>query len=140
MRFAWALYTFVTIFSTVPGYCQSAVDARNTYERLLCIVPVHGAGKGTADDPKRPLYAPKPADMEAARGAGIIGFAQVLSDDGKFMLVEYVARDREAFREILDDKTVKAFLKGRDSRAAVEAEFKKMKKDFDFTTFGVRLP
>ena len=32
------------------------------------------------------------------------------------------------------------FLKGRDKREDVEAEFKKQKKDFDFTSFGVRMP
>jgi hypothetical protein len=38
------------------------------------------------------------------------------------------------------DSTVKSFLKGRDNREDIETEFKKYKKDFDFTHFGVRMP
>jgi hypothetical protein len=44
-----------------------------------------------------------------------MGYAQTPSDDGKFALVEFVARDAAAFSEILHDSQVKAFLKGRRS-------------------------
>jgi hypothetical protein len=35
------------------------------------------------------------------------------------------------------DSNVVSFLKGKDSVAAVAAEFKKYKKDFDITKFGM---
>ena len=97
-------------------------------------------GKGTFDDPKRPMYAPLPSALQPGVRTGIIGFSYVASDDGKTALVEFVARDRSAFNAILGDKTIKAFLKGKDKKQDVEAEFKKYKKNFDFNTFGVRMP
>jgi hypothetical protein len=125
-----------------PVFSQHRVDARLTYERLWCVLPL--IGTGTLADPKRPLYAPLPAAMNAASRTGIIGFTFVFSDDGKFALVEFVARDRSAFQNILADVatsvTSKAFLKGQSKREDVEAEFKKQKKDFDFNSFGVRMP
>jgi len=50
------------------------------------------------------------------------------------------AKDRNALKPILNDPTVKSFLKGRDKAADVALEFKKHKKDFDFSQFGVRVP
>lgn len=119
---------------------QPRVDARNRYERVQAVVPL--VGKGTFDDPKRPMYAPSPAELRLATttGKGIIGFTHVMSDDGKLALVEYVARDRAAFQPILADPTIKAFLKGRNRREDVEAEFLLHKKNFNFALFGVRMP
>ena len=126
---------------------QHKVDTRQLYERLYCVVPM--IGTGTWADPKRPLYAPSPAQMNAASRTGIIGFTHVLSDDGQFALVEFVARDASAFQHILADINgnlnvninVKAFRKGQDKRDDIEAEFRKHKKDFSFEHFaGVRLP
>jgi hypothetical protein len=123
---------------------QHKVDARQLYERLYCVVPM--IGTGTWGDPKRPLYAPSPAQMNSASRSGIIGFTHVLSDDGQFALVEFVARDAKAFDSVLADininlnTSIKAFRKGKDKREDIEAEFRKHKKDFSFDTFGVRVP
>ena len=123
---------------------QRSVEPRNLYERLYCVVPM--TGTGTWADPKRPLYAPSPAQMNPASRTGIIGFTHVLSDDGQFALVEFVARDAKAFDHILADinaninTNVKAFRKGQDKREDIEAEFRKHKKDFSFEHFGVRVP
>jgi hypothetical protein len=54
--------------------------------------------------------------------------------------VEFVATSRASFQQILADSTITVFLKGRDSRAAMEAEFLKHKANFDFAHFGVRMP
>jgi hypothetical protein len=107
------------------------------YERVLVVVPM--IGKGTFTDPKRPMYAPPPSAINPASRTGIIGFTYVPSDDGNFALAEFVARDRSAFKDILADKSIKAFLKGKDKREDAETEFKKHKKDFDFEKFGVRV-
>ena len=114
------------------------VDARQRYERLACVVPL--VGKGTITDPRRPQYAPIPGGIDAASRKGVLGYQSQESDDHKFALVEFVATDRAAFAEILADSKVKSFLKGKDKKDDIEAEFKKYKKDFDFTKFGVRLP
>jgi hypothetical protein len=137
---------------------QRRVDPRNTYYRLICVVPV--VGQGTGDDPRRPAYAPTPSEMkkvqesldaspEAAGSEGkpvpvstaIIAFAQQISDDGQYALVEFVAHDRAAFQAILDDKSVKvAFEKGKHKREDIERELKKYKKEFNLDQFGVVMP
>ena len=125
-----------------PVAAQQRVDSRHLYERTMSIVPM--TGTGSFADPVRPMYTPLPSVLKAAATSrsrtAILGFTYVLSDDGKHALVEFVARDRAAFQQILADVSVKSFVKGKDKREDVEAEFKKYKKDFDFTNFGVRMP
>ena len=68
----------------------------------------------------------------------MIGYTAVLSDDKKFALLELVARDRKAFDAIFKDTRtdVKKFdhVKGA-KKEDIEAEFRKLKKDFDFAKF-----
>ncbi len=132
---------FFALIAPVTGQ-QQRVDPRNMYERIAAIVPLQGSG--SFEDPVRPLYTPLPSALRAAAAsrtrAGILGFTYVLSDDGKHALVEFVAKDRAAFQQIMADPSVRSFLKGRDKREDIEAEFKKYKKDFDFTHFWVRVP
>ena len=85
-----------------PASAQHKVDLRNTYDRILAIVPMIGAG--TPADPRRPLYAPLPG--KTARD-GIIAFAYQVSDNGKTALIELVARDRAAFAAISQDMSVR---------------------------------
>ena len=96
-------------------------------------------GSGTALDPKRPLFLPSPDDRRQAGSAGIQSYTAVLSDDKRFALVEYVAHDRKAFDAILKDTRtdIKTFdyQSGKDTGEAVELEFRKYKKDFDFKQF-----
>ena len=131
--------TLLILLSAPLAQSQPRVDARNMYERVMAVVPM--IGSGTFADPKRPKYAPSPTELQQATTTrqGILGFTHVMSDDGTLALVEFVARDRSAFQQILADTTIKAFLKGRDKREDVEAEFLKHKKDFDFAHFGVRI-
>ena len=112
------------LFLFIQLKAQPRVDARNMYERVLAVVPLM-VGQGTFDDPKRPMYAPSPAQVQTATATrqGILAFTYVMSDDGLLALVEFVARDRSAFQAILADPTVKSFLKGRDKREDAEAEF-----------------
>jgi hypothetical protein len=129
-------------FFAVVASGQQRLDPRHMYERTLAIVAM--TGSGSFEDPKRPMYTPLPSAFKAAAASrtqtGILGFTFVLSDDGQHALVEFVAKDRSAFQQILADSSVKSFVKGKDKRTDIEAEFKKYKKDFDFTHFGVRLP
>jgi hypothetical protein len=120
-----------------PAVCaQHRVDPRNTYYRVIAVVPL-SAGSGTPDDPKRPKYAPWPPSISQT---GIIAYSQQLSDDGKLALVEFVARDRAAFQAIFNDKTIKFFEKGKSKKQDIETELKKYKKDFDLKKFGTVVP
>ena len=133
-----------------PLQAQQRVDARNMYERAACVEPGL-IGAGTLSDPKRPMYAPAPAARSltpslplspaavSASRTGILGFTHVIGDDGQ-VLVEYVARDRSAFKDLLANPLLKCFVKGVHTRQDVETEFKKHKQGFDITTFGVRTP
>jgi len=126
------------IASASIASAQQRVSPLNMYERVLAIVPV--TGTGTVQDPVLPTYAPVPSPTSAPSLTGILAYTHVLSDDGKFALVEFVARDRSAFSAILADTTIQVWLKGRDSRAAAIAAFQKHKANFDFSHFGVRIP
>ncbi len=135
MRFS----RFAVVFLALAGACaQQRVLLTNTYERLICLVPI--VGSGTAQDPRRPLYAPLPGMVPG--GEGIVAYAAQVSDDGSSALVEFVARDRSAFDQILNEKRsdVKVFVKGKAKKADIESEFRKYKKDFNIDTFGVAVP
>ena len=122
-------------------FAERQVDPRNLYFRLLCVMPL--TGKGTLDDPRRPLHAPVPAlpGTPPSRN-GILAYTFEISDDGQFALVEFVAQNRAAFRDILAETNpnVKIFEKGKGKRDDVEKEFKKHKKTFDLQRFGVVVP
>ena len=93
---------------------EQPVSRRNMHERVYAVVEMVGSGK--PGDPRRPLYAPlPPSPGSPVRADGITGFTYVLSDDGKYALVEFVGRDRAAFREMLADPRVKVFEKDRKS-------------------------
>ena len=83
---------------SVPVFGQKKVDGRNTYERLLAILPL--LGKVTLADPKRPTFAPLPAEMPAANRTGIIAYHYILSDDGNSAFVEFVAVRRSVFQTV----------------------------------------
>ena len=137
----WNVVVFALLFAAVhPCWSQRRVDPRNSYERILAVVPMVGAG--TFADPKRPLFAPVPSTQPSGDRSGIIAFNFVTSDDGRFALVEFVARDRAAFAPILADRRPgwQVFERGKASREAVEAAFKALRKDFDFSRFGVAVP
>ena len=136
MHARFAALAVVCLFAgSLFAQAPPRVDPRNMYERVLAIVPI--VGKGTFDDPRRPMYAPAPGQAQTVKAGdrpGIIEFHFQESDDHKFALVEFVAVDREALKPILTDPSVKSFVKGRDKREDADAEFKKYKRDFDINT------
>lgn len=135
-----AMAVLVCLYAMVPQVKgQPRVDARNSYERVLAVVPL--IGSGTHDDPIRPMFAPAPNAIDTVGRTGIIAYTYVLSDDGKFALTEFVLRDRRQFQPLLSAAStanIKTFIKGVNTRADIEAAFKQYKKDFDSSKFGVR--
>ena len=116
---------------------QPPVTPTNVFERIYVIVPL--VGKGTMDDPRRPLFAPSDQDKDLPEEERILSFTAIPSDDGRFALVEFVAKDRAAFRRIAEqgrDLNLKLFVKGRDSKVSVEQEFRKLKRDFTLDSFN----
>jgi|SRR5580700_6459909 hypothetical protein len=139
-----------------PVYGQPPVSPRNSYERILVVLPL--IGSGTAADPVRPSLIPAPGSatpnilnitvsapvsaMPVASGPSypqnlILGYTWVASDDGKFALTEIVMRDRSAFPAIQALPGVTAFIKGVNKLADIQTAFQQYKKNFDPTKFGV---
>ena len=89
------------------SYASSHADPTSTYQRIICVVPMVGAG--TLEDPKRPLFAPVSGLSENAgesskgfiETASIVAYQSVITDDGDQAIVELVACDRAAFRPLL---------------------------------------
>ena len=134
------LCLLLSIVCCLPGWSQRRVDPRNTYERLYAVVGK--TGSGTLKDPYRPMFAPLPSQLDVKNGTGIIAYSFQVSDDGKYMLVEFVARTRDAFKAIVSSKEpgVQTFVKSETPQATIETQFKLLKKDFDINKFGVRMP
>ncbi len=120
---------------TLYASAQRRVDPRNSYSRVIAVVPLTGGG--TASDPKRPKYAPWPVSQNMD---GIIGFVFEPTDDGKSAVVEFVAQNRAAFSPLLADKTIQVFQKGAVSKAAIETAIKQVRKDFSLESFGMVMP
>jgi hypothetical protein len=113
---------------------QDRVDTRLIGDRIVLVVPI--VGSGTMDDPKRPLFAPRPG-----QDSPFSGYSWVPSDNGRLAIVMLVVKDPVALQDTLSDsRIVKAFQKGRQRRADIEEKLKKLKQDFDLTQLlgGVR--
>jgi hypothetical protein len=115
---------------------QRRVDPRNTYYRVIAVLPLVGSGAPT--DPVRPKHAPH-AVAGRTVPEGIIAFAFQPSDDGKHAIAEFVAIDRAALADVLDDKgpDVTVFEKDKARRADIETALRRFKKNFDLDRFGV---
>jgi hypothetical protein len=129
----------VSAAASRPQASRHKLDLATTYHRLICIVPMVGAGSRT--DPWRPAYVPlpDPAGKPWPR-TGIIGFAHLPSDDKKFAIVEFVAATPTAFKAILADKSVIAFNKGSTKRADIEKTVQTYRKGFSVDHLRVMVP
>jgi hypothetical protein len=114
---------------------QRSVDPTSRYHRIICLV--HLAGSGNQADPVRAEYAPTAVDEKRQ---GILAWGVQLTDDRSMAIVQFVAVNRHAFDAIFADARpeIRVFEIGKDSRAAIEAEMRKYKKDFDLSTLEVR--
>jgi hypothetical protein len=169
MLMKYVLIAFLSVFS---GMAQiRRVDSHVLHERVVAVVPL--VGKGTLADPIRPMFAPSggvptaevlkaaaeakaeapavgPAEAEKKRKTEILAYTWVPSDDKKFAIVEFVARDPEAFGElkrsalarVFDRKDIGRVENGRAllERDSVEAEIQRVRKDFRLTDLRTIVP
>lgn len=138
---ALVLVTLLPLFSQEkpapkekPSLSQQTVDPRQRFERLFAIVPMTGAG--TPADPRRPMGVPAPS-TDGKRSP--LSYTFVLSDDGKFALCEFVAKDPKDLAAIKSISAPGAQLFERDKAAKgqIETAFKALRKDFDVQHFGL---
>src|SRR5215471_15123283 len=133
------------VFCLAVGAAQPAVSTRSAtattqrvapeqaYHHVFAVVPMVGSGK--IGDPKRPMFVPTAAEIAAVKQGtrpAILSWRMQVSDDGKYALVEFVGASPADLKFIATSNAtgVKAFEKGKTTKAEVEAEFKKYKKDF----------
>jgi hypothetical protein len=119
----------ILVLSLVAGcatlLAQQPLNRGLTYERLIAVVPMIGAG--TYEDPRRPAYVPdsllgggvakqtldtttldttdtttSPVDSTEEAPQVIIGFSYQLSDDEQFALVTFQATGQAAFQSLLE--------------------------------------
>ena len=104
------------------------VDPQLTHERITTILPKVGAG--TLKSPKRPLYS----DLE-----GLTGFTAEISDDGRFSLVEFVAKESKHLVPIANSGQ-RQERKDSPNKDAILEEFKRYKRNFKPERFGLAVP
>ncbi len=104
------------------------VDPQLTHDRIIAIVPMVGAG--TAKDPKHPQYSDSP---------GITGFTAELSDDGRYALVEFVAKDRKLL-DVIANSGQRLERKDAATKDSIYEDFKRYKKTFKPERFGLTIP
>jgi hypothetical protein len=115
-------------------FAQNRVSPEMMYHRVWAVVPL--IGKGTPDDPRRPMFVPSRAEqaVKAKSGdrSGIMGYSMQVSDDGNFALVEFVGATPADLKFIVNSVVpgVKAFERGTAKKEDIEAEFKKYKAAF----------
>jgi hypothetical protein len=149
MRFAIS-HTLLGVCLLVQlGFSAPPAAPTARYERIICVVPL--VGTGTYHDPRRPMFTPPLGSAAtalpggAARSLGfldpaqVLGYASVLTDDGQHAIVQFVARDRAAFRPMLtaDPNLVQVFERGRLPGPALLQQLQKLKKHFTFQSLEV---
>jgi hypothetical protein len=135
---------------------QDRVAPEMMYHRVWAIVPL--IGKGTADDPKRPMFTLSPADLKAQaaqektdftrtgkrpepQAPAVLSYSMQLSDDGQSALVEFVGLNPQTLAFITQSKApgVKAFERGKATKQEIETEFKKAKASFTLDSLQGRV-
>ncbi len=79
---------------------QRRVDSRNSYYRVIAVVPL--VGSGTPGDPIWPKHVPS-GEAGGQTASGIVAFACELSDDGKHAVVELVGVNQAALADVIAD-------------------------------------
>ena len=123
-------------------FAQNRVSPEMMYHRVWAVVPL--IGKGTADDPRRPMFAPSPSEiaekMKRGDRSGVISYSMQLSDDGKSALVEFVGATPTELKVIVNSKAagVTAFERGTATKGQIETEFRKYKAGISLDSLGGR--
>ena len=139
----------VITLTTASAQGPGILPTTTSFQRVYAIVPL--VGRGTHDDPTRPMFVPaggihaqnQPSIVErqqpgfAKPRTGIISYTAIVTDDGRHAIVEFVSMDRQGLREILESRAtgVQVFERGRQPDSAVDTIFKARRRDFDFSKF-----
>ena len=138
-RVPFVLFSLLTFALPSVLFAQRRVDGNNMYHRAWAVVPM--VGSGTLADPYRPKHVPAAPAAPGDR-SGILGFASTPTDDGTHAIVLFVAANRAALNEILQDTSpgVVAFAAGKSGGAAIEAALARYKANFHLSDLRVVVP
>lgn len=123
-------------------FAQNRVSPEMMYHRVWAVVPL--IGKGTSDDPRRPMFTPSPSERAASlkngSRSGVIAYSMQLSDDRRFALVEFVGPTPADLKFIVNSTAsgVRAFERGAATKAQIETEFQKYKVGFTLGSLAAR--
>ena len=132
----------ILLLSLSALFAQNRVSPEMMYHRVWAIVPL--VGKGTADDPRRPMFAPSPGEIaekiKNGDRSGVISYSMQLSDDGKSALVEFVGAAPTDLKFIVNSKAagVTAFERGTATKGQIETEFRRYKAGITLDSLGGR--
>ena len=121
-------------------FAQNRVSPEMMYHRVWAVVPL--IGKGTPDDPRRPMFVPTLAEQavrwKSGDRSGILGYSMQISDDGLLALVEFVGATPADLKFIVNSRApgVKAFERGTATKAEIQAEFQKYKANFSLNSIA----
>ncbi len=127
------------VLSLTSLFGQSRVAPEMMYHRVWAIVPL--VGKGTSDDPRRPMFAPSPAEkalsLKNGNRSGVLSYTMQLSDDRQHALVEFVGATPADLKFIVNSGVpgVVAFERGSATKAQIEAAFQQYKLGFTLNSF-----
>jgi hypothetical protein len=121
------VFRFVTLAAVGAAlmWAQGGRPFSQVGEVAVLVVPLEG--RGTGDDPVRP----------ALRVPAGVAWRWIPSDDGRLAIVEVAAPSMRMLAPLRGDSRpgVQVFERGRDSRADVEREIRKIRKDFSLERF-----
>jgi hypothetical protein len=131
----WLCFAVAALCFAVALPAQRRVDPRDSYYRVIAVVPLVAGASGT---PAWPKHVPT-AQPSGPSAPGIIAFACERSDDGKHAIVELVGLNRAALADVLADHAsgVLVFEKSKVPRQDIEAAIQPFRKGFSLSRFGV---
>ena len=137
------LITPAVLFCLFSYHTWAAPARTNPYEageHLIAVVPM--VGSGTNDDPKRPMFALASKDIASAmanhQAPEILQSHFIMADDGVHAIVEFVAPNRAALKQILaaaSAGTITVYDPLQTSAAALTTALQKIKAGFNFYQF-----
>ncbi len=126
---ALLLSTFIPTTST---QAQGLPSRDAAMERMIVVVPM--IGRGTPESPRRPLGTELISSLQTTP----IGYRYVLSDDGRFAILELTARSFKHFDPLVNAfgaQATHSFNPRQHDRVTVELALKTLRKDFDLDSF-----
>src|SRR5450432_493694 len=127
-----SVMVLLALAATLPA--QHRVDPRNSYYRVIAVVPLVAGTNGAA----WPKHVPT-TPSAGPSAPGVFACACELSDDGHYAIVELVGTNRAALADVLADHApgVLVFEKGAVARQVIESAIQPFRKGFSLSRFGV---